>query len=58
MNKDIPVFLCSLYPKSLHLQACQATQSRTRSLIRMETKAYNPNDSEQSQAEYATMFYY
>ncbi|XP_055836285.1 putative respiratory burst oxidase homolog protein H isoform X1 [Solanum dulcamara] len=33
-------------------KACQATQSRTRSLIRMETKAYNPKDSEQSQAEF------
>ncbi|XP_060168894.1 putative respiratory burst oxidase homolog protein H [Lycium barbarum] len=33
-------------------KACQATQSRTRSLIRMETKAFNPNDAEQSQAEF------
>ncbi|XP_059311428.1 putative respiratory burst oxidase homolog protein H isoform X2 [Lycium ferocissimum] len=33
-------------------KACQATQSRTRSLIRMETKAFSPNDAEQSQAEF------
>ncbi|XP_047255724.1 putative respiratory burst oxidase homolog protein H isoform X2 [Capsicum annuum] len=30
-------------------KACQSTQSRTKNLIRMETKAYNPNDVEQSQ---------
>ncbi|OIT05081.1 PREDICTED: putative respiratory burst oxidase homolog protein H isoform X1 [Nicotiana attenuata] len=32
-------------------KACQPTQSRTKNLIRMETKAYNPHDTEQSQPE-------
>ncbi|CAN4119972.1 unnamed protein product [Withania somnifera] len=32
-------------------KACQSTQSRTKNLVRMETKAYNPNDAEQSHAE-------
>ncbi|PHT34466.1 putative respiratory burst oxidase -like protein J [Capsicum baccatum] len=33
-------------------KACQSTQSRTKNLIRMETKAYNPNDVEQSQVQF------
>uniref|UniRef100_M1B9G4 NOX1 n=1 Tax=Solanum tuberosum TaxID=4113 RepID=M1B9G4_SOLTU len=32
-------------------KACQATPSKTRNLVRMETKAYNQKDVEQSQAE-------
>ncbi|KAK4709572.1 hypothetical protein R3W88_030497 [Solanum pinnatisectum] len=32
-------------------KACQATPSKTRNLVRMETKVYNQKDAEQSQAE-------
>ncbi|KAG5578600.1 hypothetical protein H5410_058734 [Solanum commersonii] len=32
-------------------KACQATPSKTRNLVRMETKAYNQTNAEQSQAE-------